>query len=223
MKAAALTPVVLCLALLPACAGFITPAAHDSFLASPFRTLAPEVEPVQPPRLKRTRLPAMARISRYELPTDKLALEKVAAGERRAAPDLQPAALVEGTLRQRGMRFGTDGSVDSLYAYMRREQTMVAPTTARPGDVVFFRVHGPECGDHAGVVEAVDRGGRITFKEVRGGSLRVSYAHPEDRSTRRGTDGRILNTFLRPRLTSDPPTARYYAGEMLCAVGRVRR
>ena len=41
--------------------------------------------------------------------------------------------------------------------------------------------------------------------------------------SRRATDGRILNSFLRPRLADDPPDARYFAGEMLCAVGRARR
>jgi hypothetical protein len=200
----------------------VTPAAETAFLATPFRDLVPELEPPQPPVSRRRRLPALS-LARVEPPVEKFVSAKLAPGERSAAPGLAPAALVEGSLRLRGVRFGTDGDVATLYEYMRREQALVAPSAARAGDVVFFQIDAVSCADHAGVVEAVDAGGRITFREVRGGTVRTSYVHPADRSSRRASDGRVLNTFLRPRRTDDPPTARYFAGEMLCAVGRVRR
>src|SRR5207247_1258186 len=40
---------------------------------------------------------------------------------------------------------------------------------------------------------------------------------------RRDAQGRVRNTFLRPKRPDDPPQARYFAGDMLCAVVRPRR
>jgi hypothetical protein len=131
---------------------------------------------------------------------------------------------VEKTLRRRGIRFGTDGTFGGLLSYFEYGGgRLIDPTAARRGDVVFFDIGGRRCADHAGVVESVDTGGRIAFRESRSGSVRLSYVHPRERALRRGPDGRILNTFLRPRLPDDPPSALYFAGEMLCAVGRARR
>ena len=213
---------------LAGCASYVAPAAGEGFFAAPFRRLAPEAQAKLGPRPRRANQVASRTLastpSGLALPLQKLAPgELPASGDGAAAGGLQPAALVEGRLRQRGVRFGTDGSVASLYAYMRLEQVMVPPTSARPGDVVFFQMDTTTCADHAGIVEAVDETGRITFREVRGGVVRESYAHPGEPSLRRAADGRVLNTFLRPRRTDDPPEARYFAGEMLCAVGRVRR
>jgi hypothetical protein len=88
--------------------------------------------------------------------------------------------------------------------------------------VVFFDLDGRGCASHAGLVEAVDRSGRITFRERRDGEIRRSYADPADPRTRRDGQGRILNTFLRARRLEDPPGLRYFSGEMLCAVIRVK-
>lgn len=139
----------------------------------------------------------------------------------RAAPAV---ALVEKSLRGRGLRFGTDGTPQALYQYVRRSHRLVPPATAAPGDVVFFDTsdggrHG--CATHAGVVDAVDPGGRIRFVEARGGRTRRSYLHPGRTLARRDESGLVLNSFLREKRIDDPPDARYFAGEMLCAVGRV--
>ena len=139
---------------------------------------------------------------------------------RGGPPELK---FVERALRRRGHRFGTDGTFGSLLSYLELSHQLVPPETARRGDVVFFDIEGRRCADHAGVVESVVDSGRIAFRESRGGALRLSYVHPRQRSARRATDGRIINSFLRPRRPDDPPTARYFAGEMLCAVGRARR
>jgi hypothetical protein len=198
-----------------ACTNYLAPAAGAGFFTSPFRTLPPEIHA----KLERP-TPAPKKLARGpRLPT--AAIAAVAVEEVEAA--LAPAALVEGRLRQRGVRFGTDGSVASLFTYMRLEQALVAPQSARAGDVVFFNIEGSGCADHVGVVESVDETGRITFREARQGTVRTSYVHPGDPAVRRGPDGRIYNTFLRARRTDDPPDARYFAGEMLCAVGRARR
>lgn len=131
--------------------------------------------------------------------------------------------LVEDELRGRGLRFGSDGSTMALYRYMLVEHRKVAPRDARKGDVLFFDVsrEEPRCGGHAGVVEAVDADGRITFRELRAGETRRSYVTPAAPRRRRADDGRVLNTFLRIKEPNDPREARYFAGEMLCAVARV--
>jgi hypothetical protein len=129
--------------------------------------------------------------------------------------------LVEQALRARGLPVGGVGSLEGLYSYVEASHRIVPATQARPGDVVFFNVEGDRCADHAGVVEAVDPSGRIVFREARAGRVRQSFVYPWAPALRRGPDGRILNSFLRPRRMDDPPTARYFAGEMLCAVGRL--
>ena len=138
------------------------------------------------------------------------------------SPHATPAvALVERALHERGLRFGTDGTPAALFAYLRASGEPVSPAEARPGDVVFFAARdGAACGDHAGLVEAVDAAGRLTFREGRDGAVHHSFADPAHPLARRDADGRILNTFLRPRRPDDPPDARYFAGQMLCAVLR---
>jgi hypothetical protein len=220
----------------PGCAPYLAPAASTSgFFSSPFRALAPEAEAEVHAKLgpapKKARASARAVVA---APPPVLAVTgagpdaplppSVLGDPPPPAPSLKPAAMVEGTLRKRGVRFGTDGTVSSLFTYMRIEQALVPPRSARAGDVLFFNITGDggDCADHAGVVEAVEDG-RIAFKEVRDGQVRTSYVDPLQPSLRRSPDGRIINSFLRPRRTDDPPEARYFAGEMLCAVGRVRR
>jgi hypothetical protein len=144
---------------------------------------------------------------------------------RRPAPPEEGAALVERSLHEAGLRFGTDGSARALWGYMRTSHRLIAATEAHPGDVVFFDTHGtgprPDCADHAGVVETVDGDGRLGFIEARDGQVRHSFVHPQLPTVRRGDRGQVLNTFLRPKLINDPPEARYFAGEMLCGVARV--
>jgi hypothetical protein len=136
--------------------------------------------------------------------------------------DEEATAWVEAELRDRGLRFGTDGTVSSLYTYVRLRHGLVPSERARPGDVVFFDLGGRNrCGDHAGVVDEVDPTGRIAFREARGGLVRLSYAHPRQPSVRRAADGRVLNTFLRIRRAEDAPGGRYLAGGLLCGVGRI--
>jgi hypothetical protein len=135
------------------------------------------------------------------------------------------SVFVEQILHQAGLRFGTDGSTRALWGYLRTSQRVVAAAEARPGDVLFFDVWGtaaePACADHAGIVEAVDGDGRIGFIELRGGRVRQSFVEPGRPTVRRDPGGRVLNTFLRPKLVGEPPGARHFAGEMICGVARV--
>ena len=140
----------------------------------------------------------------------------------------ESATLVARALRDTGLRFGTDGSAGALWGYLRTAHSVVAPGSARPGDVVFFDTGGsairpPECADHAGIVTDVGANGRIAFLEVRDGHVRTSYAHPGLPLVRRDASDHVLNSFLRPKKIDDPPDRRYFAGQMLCAVARVSR
>lgn len=134
------------------------------------------------------------------------------------------AAFVEKVLHDAGFRFGTDGTARALWGYLRESHRVVSAGEARPGDVVFFDTRGltptPECADHAGIVEKVDRDGRITFAEARGGRMLRSFVDPARPAARRDDRGQILNTFLRAKTVDDPPEARYYAGQMLCGIAR---
>jgi hypothetical protein len=142
-------------------------------------------------------------------------------------PRDEGAALVERALHDAGLRFGTDGSARALWGYMRWSHDQIAPTEARPGDIVFFDTRGtgeaPSCADHAGLVETAETDGRLGFVEVRGGLVRHSFVHPAQPAIRRGERGEIVNSFLRTKQVSDPPEARYFAGEMLCGVFRIKR
>jgi len=130
------------------------------------------------------------------------------------------ATLVEESLHARGIRFGTDGSVPALFAFVREQFAQVQADQARGGDVLFFDL-GTGCGMHTGLVETAESGGRIGFREWRDGSSRHSYVTPRDPYLRRDGRGRIMNTFLRPKRIEDPADTVYFAGEMLCAVFRV--
>ena len=130
------------------------------------------------------------------------------------------AILVEESLHGRGIRFGTDGSVPALFAFLREQFPQVQADQARGGDVLFFDL-GTGCGMHTGLVETAESGGRIGFREWRDGSSRHSYVTPRDPFLRRDDRGRIMNTFLRPKRMEDPAETTYFAGEMLCAVFRV--
>jgi len=141
----------------------------------------------------------------------------------RPSPHAEPAAaLVERVLHERGYRFGTDGTVGALHDYLADNGHPVQPNQARPGDVVFFDLGG-EGADHVGLVESVDPDGRIAFREERDGEIRTSYVLPSAPSERRDAQGRVLNSFLRPKRPEDPPYLRYFAGELFYAVLRLER
>lgn len=129
---------------------------------------------------------------------------------------------VEDWIRARGVRVGTDGTPYALYAFAKHSRRLIDAGGARSGDLLFFDLGAGRCGEHVGMVESADPGGRIAFREVRGGQVQRSYAHPSLPAVRRSPDGQILNTFLRPKRPDDAPQAQYFAGQLLCGVGRLR-
>ena len=146
---------------------------------------------------------------------------------RHPPPADETSAMVVERIRTAGFRFGTDGTPGALWGYMRTSHELVDPREARAGDVVFFDTRGRDedelsCSDRVGLVESVDSGGRITFLESRNGQLYRGYVDPRLPLARRDERGEIANSFLRPKRLSDPDGTRYFAGEMLCGVARVR-
>jgi hypothetical protein len=140
------------------------------------------------------------------------------------------AEFVAQSLRDSGLRFGTDGSTRALWEYLRLAHSTVAAPVARRGDVLFFDTRAtdadPDCDDvtdHAGVVETVEPDGRIVFVEARGGQVRRSVVDPARPTLRRNERGEIANSFLRAKAVADPPNARYFAGQMLCGIARPER
>jgi hypothetical protein len=127
---------------------------------------------------------------------------------------------VEESLASRGVRFGSDGSAPSLFAFMREHYPAVPLKQTTMGDVLFFDL-GEGCGGHTGLVETVEPAGRIGFRERRDGDTRHSYVTPRTPSLRRDKQGRIMNTFLRPKRLEDTADTAYFAGEMLCAIFHV--
>ena len=139
----------------------------------------------------------------------------------------ETSALIVDRIHAAGFRFGTDGTPGALWGYMRTTHQVVDPLDARPGDVVFFdtRSRGVEelaCSDRVGLVESVDAAGRITFLESRAGQLYRGYVDPRQPLARRAESGEVANSFLRPKRLDDPDGTRYFAGEMLCGIARVR-
>ncbi len=143
---------------------------------------------------------------------------------RPSVPGDPRAEMVERALQSNGQEFGTDGSLESVYAYAVDTQTMVPAHEARKGDLLFFdtTASGDGCGSHAGVVESVRTDGTLSFSEYRGGKQLHSYVTPNDPRRRRDNTGRIVNTYLRTMVRDDPAGTRYTAAEMLCRVVRVR-
>ena len=149
-----------------------------------------------------------------------------AASARGAQVD-EGAAVIVDQLHSAGFHFGTDGTPGALWGYLRTAHERVTPDEARAGDIIFFDTRSREdadltCADRAGVIERVDPGGRITFLEARAGLMRRGYVDPRSPLQRRNGRGEILNSFMRPKRLGDPDGTRYFAGEMLCGVARMR-
>jgi hypothetical protein len=114
-------------------------------------------------------------------------------------------------LSQRGFRLGTDGTGRRAPRLPRRQRpAWCSPGQARPA-TWCSSIWRRRCQDHVGLAESVDPDGRITFREVRDGQVRTSYVHAAEPCARRDGQGRILNTFLRPKRPDDPPATRYFA------------
>lgn len=91
----------------------------------------------------------------------------------------------------------------------RLEAASVPVDRPRPGDLVFF------ARGIVGVVLDVEPGGRAKFAYVRRGAVHEGVVSPHLPRTRRGSDGRVANTFLVPIQPGEPKRARRLAAELL--------
>jgi hypothetical protein len=135
--------------------------------------------------------------------------------------------FVVAALQGAGLRFGTDGTVPSLWQYLRNAHPAVPATEAQPGDILIFRVAPLMTGedpcdrpDDVAIVSGVDGSGRIAFVEPRHGRTVLNYLDPLHPRTRRDEEGQLRNSFLRTAHPGDPLSAPLLAGEMLCGVSR---
>ena len=136
--------------------------------------------------------------------------------------------FVVAALQGAGLRFGTDGTVPSLWQYLRNAHPAVPPAAAKPGDVLVFRVAPVAPGDEGAcespddvaIVSEVDGSGRIAFVEARHGRKVFNYLDPLHPRLRRDDGGQVRNSFLRTARRGDPVAAPLLAGEMLCGVAR---
>jgi hypothetical protein len=175
--------------------------------------------PPRAPRTRRLPAPVIAATHTETAPAPRATTKRTAD---------EGAELVERSLRDRGLRFATDGSTRALWEYLRLAHRTVAPAAARAGDVLFFDTRAtdtdPDCDDvtdHTGIVAGVEPDGRILFVEARGGQVRRSVVDPTHPTLRRNPRGEIANSFLRAKRVADPPNARYFAGQMLCGIARI--
>ncbi len=91
-----------------------------------------------------------------------------------------------------------------------------------PGDVVFFdnthdRNKNGRLDDeltHLAVVEAVADDGTLTLVHRGGKGVRRIWMNLNRPSEHQDASGRVLNSFLRVRRSSDPAATRYLAGEL---------
>lgn len=133
-----------------------------------------------------------------------------------------PVGLADEALRAHGVRLTAPTPTPAaLLAALRAEQEVGPLASARGGDLVFFDLRdGQGCGGHVGVIVAVERDGRVRFREARDGRLLTSVYDPSHPTRRRDGHGRVLNTFLRPKRPGEPRNAPHFAGQMACAVAR---
>ena len=100
-------------------------------------------------------------------------------------------------------------SGEALARAAQEAETLVRCGSPREGDLVVFAD-----GWLFGVVTGVHFADTVEFIYAARGVIRRGFLSAPTPSTRRGPDGRALNTFVRPYLPGDSPEQRYLAGEL---------
>ena len=134
---------------------------------------------------------------------------------------LQAAAAVGAELDSRVA--GLDSGPE-LVALARAREAIGTPSAALVGDLlVFDRVDRGRRASLVGVVAGRRRDGTIEFVYLARGVVRRGWVNPEHPSTKRGDDGRVLNTFVKHNNGGNPRGTRYLAGELFGQVIRLDR
>ncbi|MGK0359800.1 MAG: hypothetical protein ACI9U2_002106 [Bradymonadia bacterium] len=101
--------------------------------------------------------------------------------------------------------------IDSLLAVRGRTQAR-RDGGAQPGDLMFFG--GDQYVPAVAIVHRVIDNRTIEAAAVTRGAIRFIRVSPLDPNTRR-RGGKVVNTFLRPKLPKDPPGTPHMAGQLL--------
>jgi hypothetical protein len=125
--------------------------------------------------------------------------------------DLDDLALVRAAFADARL----DGAPEGMSLAALRERSRPRQGAPRPADLVFF--DGAGFGPRVGVVTQVLRGGVVEAAFVTRGAVRRIRLDPRRPDVRR-TDGRIVNTFVRPKRRDDPPGTAYLAGQLVESV-----
>jgi hypothetical protein len=104
---------------------------------------------------------------------------------------------------------------EALVSAARTAGALSVARTPAPGDLVVF-----EEGWLVGVVTAVRGDGAVEFVYAARGVVRRGWLAPTRPSDQRDPEGRILNTFVRPRRPADTRGQRYLAGELYTGLVR---
>jgi len=129
--------------------------------------------------------------------------------------------VVERSLHERGNSLRHRRYARSLYQFLHAQFPEIPAGEARAGDVLFFDMgEGSGCGGHTGLVDLVDSGGPTGVPRMARRQRAPAATSILASRTPRRAGALILNTFLRVKLPNDPPSTRYFAGELLCSVVR---
>jgi hypothetical protein len=114
-----------------------------------------------------------------------------------------------------------------IYAHMRRHGTLHQGPVVHPGDLVFFNNTWDFNGDgqlndpltHVGVVERVEPDGTVVFISRVAEAIeryRMNLGLPHVHNT---PDGRVLNDYMRRKLSTDPEDMGHLTGELFAFYG----
>ncbi len=125
-----------------------------------------------------------------------------------------------------GNPYGHRSLVRAIFSYINNKGEIYREKNPRPGDIVFFSNTYKEYGanelTHVGIVENVDTDGTITFIHRSSRGIvedSMNTIHPSTRENPKNS--KILNAYLRRKRRDDPPNAKYLAGELFEAYGRI--
>jgi hypothetical protein len=107
----------------------------------------------------------------------------------------------------------------ALVALARERSAITTPASALLGDlVVFDRVDRGRRASLIGVIASRRRDGTLEFVYLGRGVVRRGWVNPEHPGTKRGDDGRVLNTFVRHSNGGLPRGTKFLAGELLAEI-----
>lgn len=126
-----------------------------------------------------------------------------------------------------GAAGGKANGVRLIYAHVRRYGTLHQGPLVHPGDLVFFDNTWDLNGDgqfndpltHVGVVEQVLRDGTVVFISRVADAVeryRMNLGLPH---VHKSADGRVLNDYMRRKLTTDPDQRGHLTGELFAFFG----